>query len=139
MCMDPDQHFLTGIFRPCRIKVLSIHADFPIPIFPQPFITAYLELFGQEHMKHFPVLLEQFPNGNLFLIMEFYVHTPQKDQRLKNTDFYGIFLLLSKKYKSTSFYSSSAISSLISYTDFVIQFCIVLRCPNAKSFATLPE
>ena len=71
MGTDSHQHLFVCVFRPGRIEMLSIHTDFAITIRFQPFIPADIEPFWRQHQERFPVLFKQFPDRDLFLIMEF--------------------------------------------------------------------
>ena len=51
--------------------MLSIHTDFAVTIRFQPFISADIEPFWRQHQEGFPVFFKQFPDRDLFLIMEF--------------------------------------------------------------------
>lgn len=60
--------------------MLSVHADLSISVCLQPHVPAYLEPFGREHKERFPILLEQYPDGDLLFIMEFggFLFMPQE-------------------------------------------------------------
>ena len=71
MGTNAHQHLFVYVFRPGRIEMLSIHTDFAITIRFQPFIPADIEPFWRPHQEGFPVLFKQFPDRDLFFIMEF--------------------------------------------------------------------
>ena len=71
MGTNAHQHLFVYVFRPGRIEMLSIHTDFAITIRFQPFIPADIEPFWRQHQEGFPVLFKQFPDRDLFFIMEF--------------------------------------------------------------------